>query len=87
MNRVAVFVWGVIGLLASPVACTPGESRDDLEARARRLHRDAIVVDTHSDTTPYFQDPDWRFDEQHSPLETHMDLPRIREGGLDVQFW
>ncbi len=50
-----------------------------------RLHHDAIVVDTHSDTTPRFQDPDWRFDERH---ETgHQDLPRMREGGLDVQFW
>ena len=51
------------------------------------LHRRAIVVDTHSDTTPYFQDPEWRFDEQHGASETHMDLPRILEGGLDVQFW
>lgn len=51
------------------------------------LHRRAIVVDTHSDTTPFFQDPSWRFDVRHAPHETHMDLPRIREGGLDVQFW
>jgi membrane dipeptidase len=87
VNRIAVFAWSVTGLLASLIACSPGESRDDLEARARRLHRNAIVVDTHSDTTPYFQDLDWRFDERHSPLETHMDLPRIRAGGLDVQFW
>jgi membrane dipeptidase len=49
------------------------------------LHRDAIVVDTHSDTTPWFQDPTWRFDERHE--RGHMDLPRMREGGLDVQFW
>jgi membrane dipeptidase len=49
------------------------------------LHHDAIVVDTHSDTTPWFQDPTWRFDERHE--QGHMDLPRMREGGLDVQFW
>ena len=49
------------------------------------LHHDAIVVDTHSDTTPWFQDPAWRFDERHE--RGHMDLPRMREGGLDVQFW
>jgi membrane dipeptidase len=55
------------------------------EQDALELHRDAIVVDTHSDTTPWFQDPAWRFDEHHE--QGHMDLPRMQEGGLDVQFW
>ena len=87
MNGTVVFVCVAIGLLGSLSACSPHEARDGLEARARRLHRDAIVVDTHSDTTPYFEDASWRFDRRHSHLETHMDLPRIREGGLDVQFW
>ncbi len=57
----------------------------EVSEAASRLHFDAIVVDGHSDTTPLFQDPSWRFDERHD--DTHMDLPRIREGGLDVQFW
>ena len=52
---------------------------------ALELHRASIVVDTHSDTTPRFQDPDWHFDERH--VTGHQDLPRMREGGLDVQFW
>ena len=49
------------------------------------LHRAAIVVDGHSDTTPKFADDSWRFGDRHDT--GHMDLPRIREGGLDVQFW
>jgi membrane dipeptidase len=61
-------------------ACTP-DVRDEAEA----LHREAIVIDTHSDTTPWFQDPEWHFDERHD--EGHEDLPRMREGGLDAQFW
>jgi membrane dipeptidase len=64
-----------------PMVAAPSALAD----RARALHRDAIVVDTHSDTTPRFEDPTWRFDERHTT--GHMDLPRIREGGLDVQFW
>ncbi len=52
---------------------------------ALELHFGSIVVDTHSDTTPWFQDATWRFDERHD--EGHQDLPRMREGGLDVQFW
>lgn len=55
------------------------------EDAAIALHRDAIVIDGHSDTTPWFEDPEWRFDERH--VEGHQDLPRMREGGLDAQFW
>ncbi|MAE94986.1 MAG: membrane dipeptidase [Deltaproteobacteria bacterium] len=65
------------------LACqTPAPQIDDA---ALRLHHDAIVVDTHSDTTPRFQDPTWDFTERHDT--GHQDLPRMREGGLDVQFW
>jgi len=53
----------------------------------RELHFDAIVIDGHSDTTPRFEDPSWSFGERHSVADGDMDLPRIREGGLDVQFW
>lgn len=58
---------------------------DTLDAAA--LHRDAIVVDTHSDTTPRFQEGSWDFSARHAASDGHMDLPRIREGGLDVQFF
>jgi membrane dipeptidase len=61
-----------------------GEFDDDL---ALQLHRNALVIDGHADTTPYFEDPDWRFDQRHAPGETHVDLPRLREGGVDAQFW
>ena len=53
----------------------------------RDLHFDAIVIDGHSDTTPRFEDSSWVFGERHSVADGDMDLPRIREGGLDVQFW
>lgn len=53
----------------------------------RELHEAAIVVDTHADTTPYFEDPDFDFAERHAATETHVDLPRLREGGVDAQFW
>jgi membrane dipeptidase len=52
---------------------------------ARQLHFDSIVIDTHVDTTPKFQDPGWKFDERHE--KGHVDLPRLREGGQDAVFW
>ncbi len=63
---------------------------DDLEAMSnfpRDLHFGSIVIDTHSDTTPRFEDSSWNFLDRHSVEDGHMDLPRIREGGLDAQFW
>jgi membrane dipeptidase len=54
---------------------------------ANRLHFDSIVIDGHSDTTPRFENPDWSFGERHEASDGAMDLPRVREGGLDVQFW
>ena len=69
-------------LLALAVACThaPHEPADP-----SALHADAIVIDGHSDTTPWLEDPSWRFTDRHE--EGHQDLPRMREGGLDAQFF
>ena len=67
------------------LGCT-GERREAAgDAEALALHRAALVVDTHSDTTPWFQDPEWDFATRHAHGD--MDLPRMREGGLDAQFW
>ena len=99
--------------------------QDPLKEKAHRLHRDAIVLDTHADLTPFLEldtrvplisdagmagpayDPaadaarqpvlptdawyrtfpagPWHFTERHR--DGYMDLPRMREGGLDAQFF
>ncbi|MCP3985664.1 MAG: membrane dipeptidase [bacterium] len=71
-------------LLAAVACVVPTASVDPVDP-ASALHHESIVIDTHSDTTPRFQDPSWHFDQRHD--EGHQDLPRMREGGLDVQFW
>jgi membrane dipeptidase len=61
-------------------------------ARAKRLHREAIVIDTHIDTTERLR-PGWKFEERHlAPSSgaadaSSVDLPRMREGGLDAAFF
>jgi membrane dipeptidase len=59
------------------------------EERATRIHREALVVDTHCDTLmklmpqPRGSPPARRLGERS---ETgHIDLPRLREGGIDCQ--
>ncbi|NRA01799.1 MAG: membrane dipeptidase [Myxococcales bacterium] len=71
-----------LGLAAG---CSPDAPPGPALEQVLELQRSAIVIDTHSDTTPWFEDPDWDFSARHT--QGHMDLPRIREGGLDAQFW
>jgi membrane dipeptidase len=53
--------------------------------RARRLHMRALVVDTHSDT-PQRMVFDG-FDLGPRDTDGHVDIPRMREGGLDAPFF
>ena len=84
--EVVLIVLGMMACLWAGFAQTgcarpQGES---LEERAKRVHAEAIVIDTHSDTTLKMRKPEWEFMERHE--DGHMDYPRIREGGLDAVF-
>jgi membrane dipeptidase len=57
---------------------------DNLQ-RARALHKKAIVIDLHSDTTQRLLDE--RIDWGQRLSDGHMDLPRMREGGMAAQFF
>jgi len=74
---IAVLAFGTIGASAF--------GQESLRERADRIHREAFVLDTHSDTTPKFEELDWDFSVRHE--EGHMDLPRLREGMFDAVFW
>jgi len=52
--------------------------------RAIALHREAVVIDTHCDTTQRLADPTWSIT-RRDPYG-HVDLPRLREGGVDALF-
>jgi len=58
-----------------------------IEARAARVQREAIVIDTHIDTTGHLQRSGWNFSERHDPRDGHVDLPRMKEGGLTGAFF
>ncbi|WP_412062345.1 dipeptidase [Rubrivirga sp. IMCC45206] len=58
---------------------------DPLWARALRLHYDALVVDGHVDTPTLMLDRSYDVGERHA--DDHLDLPRMREGGLDAAFF
>src|SRR5439155_12892384 len=54
--------------------------------RARQLHMRAIVVDTHDDTTQRLIS-DQKFDIGARNAGGNIDIPRMREGGLDALFF
>jgi membrane dipeptidase len=83
----AIVVMAVASLSAqAPAKKTAAETP---EARAGRIHKQAIVVDTHIDTTMMLGKDGWDFMVRHQPEpgENHVDLPRMREGGLDAAFF
>ncbi|MBK9385271.1 MAG: M2 family metallopeptidase [Planctomycetes bacterium] len=60
-------------------------AQETLEQRAARIHREAIVIDGHADTTPKFEDE--LYDFFGANPGDHVDFPRVQQGGLDAQFW
>jgi membrane dipeptidase len=76
----------LLGLFTA-AGCIAGrfDAGRSLDERAARVHARAIVVDTHSDTTSRLLDEG--FDLGTRAATGHMDLPRMREGGLDAQFF
>jgi membrane dipeptidase len=65
------------------VAAAP--ARDDVPARAARLHREAIVVDTHEDVPDALAEK-WADVAQRGATK-HFDIPRTKEGGLTAPFF
>ncbi len=78
-------VTGIVSLVALLATTVVLAQNDDASARrARQLHFSSIVLDTHIDTTPKLQ-TDWKFTEEHK--EGHLDLPRMKKGGLNALFF
>ena len=79
---------------SSSASTQKGAAKPDdaaLRARAEKLHREAIVIDTHNDITSPLVDEG--FDLATSgigpdgTLKTHTDIRRMKEGGLDAEFF
>ncbi len=82
MRPLTLLITGALMFAGSYLVAHPSE---DVAARARRLHFGAIVLDTHADTPQRFLFE--RFDLGHRDTEGHIDIPRMREGGLNAVFF
>lgn len=84
------------GLALLLAACTPGETgpaaappETPVRSPAEAFHHSLMVLDSHLDTPAYFHTPDYDFSRRgdFDTDGTHVDLPRMKEGGLDGGFW
>ncbi|MCI0387607.1 MAG: dipeptidase [Acidobacteria bacterium] len=91
-NRIlALVIVFVCGLTSLPVVFSQSQSHmtDDakLRERAMKLHREAIVIDTHNDITSAITDRDFDLGAQDKSGRTQTDIPRMKAGGLDADFF
>src|SRR5213593_148282 len=72
--------------VVSAVRRTAPAQQPAISARAKALHDRAIVVDSHDDTTQRLLF-DKTFDIAKRNTNGNIDIPRMREGGLDALFF
>jgi len=68
---------------------TEDSQTDDakLRERAMKLHREAIVIDTHNDVTSPMTDEGFDLGARDTSGKIQTDIPRMKAGGLDAEFF
>ncbi|MEK6324848.1 MAG: dipeptidase [Acidobacteriota bacterium] len=74
-----------------PAASSQSNEDSALRARAIKLHRQSIVIDTHNDITSPLIDDGFDLamsgDDPNAKVKTHTDLRRMKAGGLGAEFF
>jgi membrane dipeptidase len=82
-------VLSVFSLLLLFLTSSQPVKYDELVKKAAAIHRSVLTVDTHCDTPMNLSRSDFNLAERHDPKSTgiKVDLPGMKEGGLDAQFF
>jgi len=75
----------IAAIFASGCLMAMSAAADSVSEKAKKLTHSAIVVDTHDDTTQRLLDPKFDLGVRHS--DGSIDIPRMKEGGLDGIFF
>jgi membrane dipeptidase len=78
ISLLAVLLGGTLSLLAVT-------AQTNISQQAHDLHFNSTVVDTHDDTTQRLLDPKFDFGARHA--DGSVDIPRMRDGGMDAIFF
>jgi membrane dipeptidase len=85
MRRTRVVVLcAVCGLIAAAILARAARA-DEISERAHKLHFSSIVLDTHDDTTQHLFSKDYDLGKRNP--DVHVDIPRMREGGMNAIFF
>src|SRR5438874_1202477 len=75
----------IAAIVAGGCLMAIGVAADSVSEKAKKLTHSAIVVDTHDDTTQRLLDPKFDLGVRHA--DGSIDIPRMKEGGLDGIFF
>ncbi len=81
----------IVAIAISPAGLS-AQTYDDpvIKAKAARIHEAALTLDTHGDLPNFMiSRPDFDISQSHDPYKTgsRIDLPRMKQGGLDAMFF
>ncbi|MFI5127654.1 MAG: dipeptidase [Candidatus Acidiferrales bacterium] len=79
------FACALVGVLLVALPQMAKAQSIKISPRARELQMHSIVVDTHDDTTQRLLDPHFDLGARHT--DGNIDIPRMKEGGLDGIFF
>ncbi|MBD3289616.1 membrane dipeptidase [candidate division KSB1 bacterium] len=85
MKKVLITLFSIFFI--SMIACNQGEKTPEY---SDILHQRILTIDTHCDTPLRMADTTWDVGARHEPGlrgSGKVDLPRMKEGGLDVEFF
>ncbi len=80
--------YAILALLLILTTCNRGKKVN--REYANQLHNRILTIDTHCDTPLHMADTTWDVGARHesgSRRSGKVDLPRMKEGGLDVEFF
>ncbi len=73
----------LLTLAITMVLSACADTDTSLEEKAARIHEAAFTVDSHTDTPMGMLRPGYNFMERNDSKRSKVDLPRMKEGGLD----
>jgi membrane dipeptidase len=86
MKQIMRVVLLFVAVVALPRVVSTQTQSSGVSPQAAQVHSRAIVLDTHADTTQrMIFDPRFNIGERHS--DGQIDIPRMRDGGMDALFF
>ena len=82
-------ILSLLALLMILLSSFQSALKETLVQKAARIHNAVLTIDTHCDTPMNLSRADFNLAERHDALtsDTKVDLPRMKEGGMDAQFF